>query len=82
MRCPARARAHGRTGARDVSIHQQIWVQEGSIEVALGSVTHFLSEDDCLAMQLNEPTAFRNRTRKPARYIVVVASERAHAVRR
>jgi glyoxylate utilization-related uncharacterized protein len=70
------------TGVRDGSIHQQIWVQEGSIEVTLRSVTHRLSKDDCLAMQLNEPTAFRNRTRKPARYMVVVASERSRAWRR
>jgi uncharacterized cupin superfamily protein len=70
------------TGARDASIHQQIWVQEGSIEVTVGSVTYRLSEDDCLAMQLNEPTAFRNRTRKRARYIVIVATQRSRASRR
>jgi len=70
------------TGARDVSIYQQIWVQEGNIEVTLGTITYRLSADDCLAMQLNEPTAFRNRTRKPARYVVVVASERSRASRR
>ncbi|HTG11492.1 MAG TPA: XRE family transcriptional regulator [Candidatus Eisenbacteria bacterium] len=79
---PAGARVAYETGARDVSIHQQIWVQEGSIEVTLGSVTYRLAEDDCLAMQLNEPTAFRNRTRKPARYIVVIATERSRAPRR
>jgi transcriptional regulator with XRE-family HTH domain len=79
---PAGARVAYETGARDLSIHQQIWVQEGSIEVTLGSVTYRLSEDDCLAMQLNEPTAFRNRTRKPARYIVIVASERSRASKR
>jgi hypothetical protein len=45
--------------------------------VTLGSARYRLSEDDCLAMQLNEPTAFCNRTRKPARYVVVVASERS-----
>ena len=39
-------------------------------------------EDDCLAMQLDEPTAFRNRTRKPARYVVVVATERCARARR
>src|SRR5437899_8283180 len=72
---PAGARVAYETGARDLSIHQQIWVQEGSIEVMLGSVTYRLSEDDCLAMQLNEPTAFRNRTRKPSRYIVIVATD-------
>jgi transcriptional regulator with XRE-family HTH domain len=79
---PAGARVAYETGARDVTIHQQIWVQEGSIEVTLGSVTHCLSEDDCLAMQLNEPVAFKNRTRKPSRYIVIVATERSRAPRR
>jgi transcriptional regulator with XRE-family HTH domain len=79
---PAGARVGYETGARDVNVHQQIWVQEGSIEVSVGRVTHRLSEDDCLAMHLNEPTAFRNRTRKPARYFVVIATERTRAVRR
>ena len=79
---PAGARVAYETGARDVTMHQQIWVQEGSVEVTLGGVTHRLAKGDCLAMQLNEPTAFRNRTRKPARYIVIVASERPRASRR
>jgi transcriptional regulator with XRE-family HTH domain len=79
---PAGARVAYETGARGLSIHQQIWVQEGSIEVTLGRVTHRLWAGDCLAMQLNEPTAFRNRTRKPARYIVVIVSERSHASRK
>jgi transcriptional regulator with XRE-family HTH domain len=76
---PAGARVAYETGARDARIHQQIWVQEGRIEVTLGLAKYHLSEDDCLAMQLSEPTAFRNRTRKPARYIVIVASDRARA---
>ena len=79
---PAGARVAYETGARDVGIHQQIWVQEGSIEVTLGKATYRLAPDDCLAMQLNEPTAFRNRTRQPARYIVIVTSERWRAARR
>ena len=79
---PAGARVAYENSARDVSIHQQVWVQEGSIEVTLGSVTYRLAEDDCLAMQLDEPTAYRNRTRKPARYIVIIVSERARAPRR
>jgi transcriptional regulator with XRE-family HTH domain len=79
---PAGALVAYETGARDVSIYQQIWVQEGNIEVTLDTITYRLSADDCLAMQLNEPTAFRNRTRKPARYVVVVASERSRASRR
>ena len=74
---PPGARVAYETGAREVSIHQQIWVQQGSIEVTVGSTTHRLAADDCLAMQLNQTTAFRNRTRKPARYLVVVATERS-----
>ena len=79
---PAGARVAYETGARDPRIHQQIWVQQGSIEVTLGGVTHRLAEDDCLAMQIDAPTTFRNRTRKPARYLVVIATERARAPRR
>jgi len=79
---PVGARVAYETGARDVSLHQQIWVQEGSIEVTLGSATYRLGEDDCLAMELNEPTAFRNRTRKPARYVVIIAGDRSRASRR
>jgi len=79
---PAGARVAYENGARDVGIHQQVWVQEGSIEVTLGSDTYRLAEDDCLAMQLTAPTAYRNRTRKPARYLVIIVSERARASRR
>ena len=74
---PAGARVAYENAVRDAGIHQQVWVQEGSVEVTLGRVTHRLAEGDCLAMQLNEPSAFRNRTRKAARYLVVVAGARA-----
>ena len=79
---PAGAQVAYETGVRDVSIDQQIWVQEGSVEVTLGRVTHRLGEDDCLALRLDAPTAFRNRTRKPARYLVIIASDRSRAPRR
>jgi transcriptional regulator with XRE-family HTH domain len=79
---PAGARVAYESGARDANIHQQIWVQEGSIEVTLGKVTHKLNEDDCFAMQLDDQMVFRNRTRKPARYIVVVANERPRGGRK
>jgi transcriptional regulator with XRE-family HTH domain len=79
---PAGAMVAYETGARDVAIDQQIWVQTGTIEVTVGSVTHRLAADDCLAMQLNEPIAFRNRTRKRANYIVTIATELARAPRR
>ena len=79
---PAGARVAYENGARDANIFQQIWVRHGSIEVTVGRMTHRLSDDDCLAMQLNEPTAFHNRSRKPARYIVVVATDHSRAPRR
>ncbi|MCE7987846.1 MAG: XRE family transcriptional regulator [Caldilinea sp. CFX5] len=79
---PAGASVAYETGARDVSIHQQIWVQAGSIELALGNVTYQLDEDDCLAMQLDAPTTFRNRTDQPARYIVVIVTEHGRTQRR
>ncbi|HEY7642331.1 MAG TPA: XRE family transcriptional regulator [Steroidobacteraceae bacterium] len=79
---PAGARVAYESGARDVNLHQQLWIQEGSIEVTVGTVTYRLVKDDCLAMQLNEPITFRNRTRRTARYIVVLASERARTARR
>jgi len=79
---PAGASVAYETGARDVHIHQQIWVQEGCIELTLGSMTYQLAADDCFAMQLNEPVTYRNRTTEPARYVVIVVTERAHAARR
>jgi hypothetical protein len=33
-------------------------------------------------MQLDAPSAFRNRTRKAARYVVVISSDRARVPRR
>jgi transcriptional regulator with XRE-family HTH domain len=77
---PAGASVAYETGAREVSIDQQIWVQEGKVEVTVGNETYRLSENDCLAMQLNEPIAFRNRSRKVARYIVVL-SQPSHSSR-
>ena len=79
---PAGAHVAYDTVPRDAGYHQQIWMQEGTIEITVGGKMHRLSEDDCLAMQLDEPTAFRNRTRKPARYIVVLSTDRARGARK
>lgn len=74
VKFPAGARVAYETSARDSAVAQQIWVQDGAIEVTVGRTTHQLGKDDCLAMQLDAPVTFRNRTRKPARYIVVLSS--------
>jgi len=79
---PAGARVAYETGSREVSMHQQIWVQEGRIEVTIGAAMHRLEEGDCLAMHLDAPTTFRNPARKAARYIVVVAAEPARRINR
>lgn len=71
---PAGARVAYETGARDAEVAQQIWVQEGNLEITVGRAVHKLGPDDCLAMQLDAPVTFRNRTRKAARYIVVLSS--------
>jgi transcriptional regulator with XRE-family HTH domain len=72
---PAGAHVAYETGAREPAVHQQIWVQQGSIEVAVGKDLHALAPGDCLAMQLNQPVTFRNRTRKAAHYVVVISTE-------
>lgn len=79
---PAGASVAYETGARDVRIHQQIWVQDGVIEVTLGNLTYHLSADDCFAMQLNQPITYHNPTNQAARYIVVVATEPVYGARR
>jgi transcriptional regulator with XRE-family HTH domain len=79
---PAGARVAYETGERDVGVHQQIWVQEGNIEISFDGQTHRLGSGDCLAMELRSPVTFRNRTRKAARYVVVLASERVRGTRK
>jgi transcriptional regulator with XRE-family HTH domain len=74
---PPGAKVAYETGARE-NVHQQVWVQDGALEVTVGKITHRLEADDCLAMQLDRPIGFRN----PTRYIVTLASERARGWRK
>ena len=75
VRFPPGKRVAFENPARDLRIHQQVWVLEGSIDVTVGRQRHRLRRGDCLAMQLDRPTAFHNPTRRTARYAVVIASE-------
>jgi transcriptional regulator with XRE-family HTH domain len=75
VRFPPGGRVAFETGARDLRVHQQVWVLEGAIDVTLGAERHRLREGDCLVMQLDRPTMFHNPTRKPTRYAVVIASD-------
>ena len=71
---PAGATVAFETSARDTAVAQQIWVFEGAIEISFGDEVHKLSADDCLAMKLDRPVTFHNRTRREAHYVVVLAS--------
>lgn len=74
---PAGARVSYETATRTPRVHQQVWVLEGSIAIALGDERHRLNAGDCLAMVLDRPMSYHNPTRKPARYAVVITTETA-----
>lgn len=58
---------------RDGVIHQLVYVLEGVLEARSGDQAHRLEAGDCLAMQLDRPTGFRNPGQAPVRYLVVLA---------
>jgi transcriptional regulator with XRE-family HTH domain len=72
---PPQARVAYETGARDVLVHQQVWVLEGAIDITLGDDSHRLQAGDCLAMILNQPTMFHNPTAQVTRYAVVIVND-------
>ena len=78
---PPGGRVAFETGAREVPMHQQVWVLEGAIDVTLGKARHRLRQGDCLAMELDRPTMFHNPRRKAARYAVIFAADGARSRR-
>jgi transcriptional regulator with XRE-family HTH domain len=72
---PPGARVAYETGPREPRVHQQVWVQEGAIDITVGDERHRLQAGDCLALVLDRPLLYHNPTRKPARYAVVLCSE-------
>jgi transcriptional regulator with XRE-family HTH domain len=71
---PAGASITYETAAREPTVHEQIWVLDGEMEIKLGDTVHRLSTGDCLAFTLNQKVGFHNPGLKPARYAVVMAS--------
>jgi transcriptional regulator with XRE-family HTH domain len=71
---PPGARVAYETIGRQTPTHQQVWVLDGKIEITVGDRRHELGAGDCLAFVLDRPTTYRNRTRKPARYAVVIVA--------
>jgi transcriptional regulator with XRE-family HTH domain len=72
---PAGARVAYDTGRRSVGVSQQIWIIEGEIELGLGDETYQLLAGDCLCMDIEQPTIFRNLFGQPARYLVALTTD-------
>jgi transcriptional regulator with XRE-family HTH domain len=72
---PAGQRVAYESGPREIEIHQQVWIIEGVMEVSVGREQWRLKKGDCLAMRLDGPIVYRNPTRKPARYLVALATQ-------
>ena len=71
---PAGQRVAYDTAAREVDVHQQVWMIDGVMEMTVGDAHWHLQAGDCLAMRLDRPIVYRNPTRKPARYLVALAT--------
>lgn len=71
---PPGARVSYETSAREPLVHQQVWVQEGTMEITVGDELHRLKSGDCLAHVLDRPMSFHNPTRRTTRYVVVIAT--------
>jgi transcriptional regulator with XRE-family HTH domain len=79
---PAGQRVAYDSPAREVEIHQQIWMIDGVLELTLGGERWRLEAGDCLTMRLDRPSVFRNPGRKPARYLVALATLPHRSTRR
>lgn len=71
---PAGQRVAYETGAREAETHQQVWMIEGAMDLAVGDEHWHLEAGDCLTMRLDCPTVFSNPTSAPARYLVALAT--------
>jgi transcriptional regulator with XRE-family HTH domain len=72
---PAGKRVAYDTASRSSPVDQHVWVLQGEMEVTVGSERWLLKRGDCLWFPLDRKTAFRNPTRQPARYAVVVTEQ-------
>jgi transcriptional regulator with XRE-family HTH domain len=60
------------TASRSSAVDQHVWMLQGEMEVTVGRQSWQLKRGDCLWFPLDQKTAFRNPTRQPARYAVIV----------
>lgn len=71
---PPGARIAYEAGAR-ARVLQQVWMIEGTMEIAYGGAVYRLAPGDCLAMALDQPNSFFNPGEGMARYAVVLTME-------
>lgn len=71
---PARTRLAYDSPPRAGGVDQQVWMIEGTIEIGVGDARFKLSEGDCLAMQLDQPVYYHNKSKAPARYLVATVT--------
>lgn len=71
---PARTRVAYDSPPRAGGVDQQVWVLAGKLEIGVGAARHQLSQGDCLAMRLDAPVYFHNKSRAPARYLVATVT--------
>lgn len=69
---PAGQRVIFETAARPTPAQQQVWMIEGQMHISLSASTWLLHAGDSMAVQLNQPITYRNRSRQAARYLVAV----------
>lgn len=79
---PAGRRVAYDSPAREVEIHQQVWMIDGVMEMTVGDAHWRLQTGDCLAMRLDCPIVYCNPTRQPARYLVALATLPFTSIRR
>jgi transcriptional regulator with XRE-family HTH domain len=75
VRFPAGKRVTLDSGARNVELHQQIWMLEGTMEFTRGDESWRLKAGDCLAVRVDCPVIFRNPGRQTARYLVALTTQ-------
>jgi transcriptional regulator with XRE-family HTH domain len=69
---PAGQRVAYDSVAREIEIHQQVWMIEGAMDMSVGDAHWRLEAGDCLAMRLDRPIVYHNPTLAPARYLVAL----------
>lgn len=79
---PAGQRVAYDTAEREQEVHQQVWMIDGQMHLTVGGTAWQLASGDCLAMRLNQPIVYHNPTRRPARYLVALATVPFHPGRR